>query len=115
MKFNQILLLSFALFGCTQTAEVKPTYLTEKIEYPSKNILGFENLFGDGLDSQKNVEIFGNLERDKTYGESGDNRVFSGHQTLDGGYIMIGYTKPETQNNPDILLIKTDSQGRVFD
>ena len=61
MKFNQILLLSFALFGCTQTAEVKPNYMTEKIEYSSKNILGFENLFGDGVDSQKNGGIFGVL------------------------------------------------------
>ena len=67
MKFIQILLLSFVLFGCTQTAEVKPTYLTEKIEYPSKNILGFENLFGDGLDSQKNVEIFGVLHFPDNY------------------------------------------------
>ena len=67
MKFIQILLFSFALYGCTQTAEVKPTYLTEKIEYPSKNILGFENLFGDGLDSQKNVEIFGVLHFPDNY------------------------------------------------
>ena len=61
------MLLSFALFGCTQTAELKPTYLTEKIEYPSKNILGFENLFGDSLDSQKNVEIFGVLHFPDNY------------------------------------------------
>lgn len=67
MKFFQFLLLSFALFGCTQTTEVKPTYLTEKIVYPSKNILGFENLFGDGLDSQKNVEIFGVLHFPDNY------------------------------------------------
>ena len=67
MKFIQILLLSSVLFGCTQTAEVKPTYLTEKIVYPSKNILGFENLFGDGLDSQKNVEIFGVLHFPDNY------------------------------------------------
>tara|TARA_X000000368_G_scaffold137569_1_gene108147 strand:+ start:306 stop:656 length:351 start_codon:yes stop_codon:yes gene_type:complete len=80
-------------------------------------ITGYSDSFGDGgFDAWWiKVDPNGNLERDKTYGESGDNRVFSGHQTSDGGYIMIGYTKPETQNNPDILLIKTDSQGRVFD
>ena len=80
-------------------------------------ITGYSDSFGDGgFDAWWiKVDHNGNLERDKIYGESGDNRVFSSHQTLDGGYIMIGYTKPETQNNPDILLIKTDSQGRVFD
>ena len=67
MKFIQIILLSFTLFACTQTAEVKPTYLTEKIEYSSKNILGFENLFDDGLNSQKNVKIFGVLHFPDNY------------------------------------------------
>ena len=70
MKFIQILLLSFALYGCTQTAEVKPNYMTEKIEYSSKNILGFENLFGDGLNSQKNVKIFGVLHFPDNYDSS---------------------------------------------
>ena len=61
MRFSQIIFLSLLLFGCTKPVDVKSTYLTEKIEYSSKNILGFENLFGDGLNSQKNVKIFGVL------------------------------------------------------
>ena len=67
MKFIQITLLSSFLFGCTQEVEVQPTYLTEKIEYSSKNILGFENLFGNGLNSQENVEIFGILHFPDNY------------------------------------------------
>ena len=67
MRISQIIFLSLLLFGCTKQVEVKPTYLTEKIEYSSKNILGFENLFGDGLDSQKNVEIFGVLHFPDNY------------------------------------------------
>ena len=67
MKFIQIILLSSFLFGCTQEVEVQPTYLTEKIEYSSKNILGFENLFGNGLNSQENVEIFGILHFPDNY------------------------------------------------
>ena len=59
MKHIQILSLALFIFGCSQPVEVKSSYLTEKIEYASKNILGFENLFGDGLNAQKNLEIFG--------------------------------------------------------
>ncbi len=59
MKYIQILPLALLIFSCSQPVEDKPTYLTEKIEYASKNILGFENLFGDGLNAQKNLEIFG--------------------------------------------------------
>jgi dienelactone hydrolase len=58
MKFIQFIVLSFFIFGCSQSANVEPTYLTEKVKYPSKNILGFENLFGGGLNAQKDIEIF---------------------------------------------------------
>ena len=61
MKVFQIIFLPFLLYACSQSAEIEQTYLTEKIEYSSKNILGFENLFGDGLTSQKNVKIYGVL------------------------------------------------------
>jgi len=61
MKFIQFIVLSFFIFGCSQSANVEPTYLTEKVKYPSKNILGFENLFGGGLNAQKDIEIFGVL------------------------------------------------------
>ncbi len=67
MKLIQIISLALFIFGCSQPAEVKPTYLTEKIEYASKNILGFENLFGDGLHAQKNVKIFGVLHFPDNY------------------------------------------------
>jgi hypothetical protein len=67
MRISQIIFLSLLLFGCTKQVEVKPTYLTEKIEYFSKNILGFENLFGDGLNSQENVKIFGVLHFPDNY------------------------------------------------
>ena len=61
MKFIQFIVLSFFIFGCSQSANVEPTHLTEKVKYPSKNILGFENLFGGGLNAQKDIEIFGVL------------------------------------------------------
>jgi dienelactone hydrolase len=67
MKFIQCIVLSFFIFGCSQSANVEPTYLTEKVKYPSKNILGFENLFGGGLNAQKDIEIFGVLHFPNNY------------------------------------------------
>ena len=67
MKFIQCIVLSFFIFGCSQSANVEPTYLTEKVKYPSKNILGFENLFGGGLIAQKDIEIFGVLHFPDNY------------------------------------------------
>ena len=59
VKFIQITFFSLFLLGCSQSVEVEREHLTEKIEYSSKNILGFENLFGDDLNSQENIKIFG--------------------------------------------------------
>ena len=67
MKFIQFIVLSFFIFGCSQSANVEPTHLTEKVKYPSKNILGFENLFGGGLNAQKDIEIFGVLHFPDNY------------------------------------------------
>ena len=67
MKFIQFIVLSFFIFGCSQSANVEPTYLTEKVKYPSKNILGFENLFCGGLNAQKDIEIFGVLHFPDNY------------------------------------------------
>ena len=49
----------FFLVGCSDLKNEKPAYLTEKIFYPSKNILGFENIFNSNLGTQNDVEIFG--------------------------------------------------------
>ena len=53
MKYIQIIFISLCFVGCSQAAKVETSYLTEKIVYQSKNILGFENLFGDGLKAQQ--------------------------------------------------------------
>ena len=49
----------FFVAGCSDLKKEKPAYLTEKIFYPSKNILGFENIFNSNLSTQNDVEIFG--------------------------------------------------------
>ena len=67
MKYTQLIFLSFFVLGCSQSIKVEPSYLTEKVEYSSKNIFGFENLFGDGLNGQANVEVFGVLHFPDNY------------------------------------------------
>ncbi len=78
---------------------------------------GYSDSFGSGGFDPWWIKVDqnGNYEKDQVYIDNGDSRVFSGSQTLDGGFVMVGYTVPENQNHPDILLIKMDSQGRLFD
>ena len=56
----------------------------------------------------------GNVEWSKAYGGDGDDRGFDIEITDDGGYILAGYSdsyNPEEEH--DILLIKTDSEGEL--
>ena len=70
MKFFLILLVSLSLLNCSQSDQQEPTYHTERVEYISKNILGFENLFGDGLALQEDEEVFGILHFPDNYDSS---------------------------------------------
>lgn len=47
----------------------------------------------------------------KTYGGSGSDYGFSVQQTLDGGYIIVGWTDSYGAGEIDIWLIKTHSNG----
>mgnify|MGYP001227184991 FL=1 len=67
MKFYQVIFALLFLFGCSESVQIEQTYQTEKIKYDSKNILGFENLFGTGLEVQKDVEVFGVLHFPDNY------------------------------------------------
>ena len=58
------------VFGCTNQKEPSYEYLTEKIFFPSKNILGFENIFDEGLDSQEDIEVFGIMHFPDNYDSS---------------------------------------------
>jgi len=72
MKFYQAFFVLLLICGCSQSGQTEKTYpyKTERIEYASKNILGFENLFGDGLELQEDEEVFGILHFPDNYDSS---------------------------------------------
>ncbi|MBT9130554.1 MAG: hypothetical protein DDT41_00840 [candidate division WS2 bacterium] len=59
------------------------------------------------LDSQ------GKVIWEKTYGGKYDDVAYSIRQTLDGGYIVAGYTDSFGVGGYDVYLLKLDSQGKT--
>jgi hypothetical protein len=47
----------------------------------------------------------------KTFGSSGHNRGYSVQQTVDGGYIITGFTSGGPPRHGELCLIKTDASG----
>ena len=47
----------------------------------------------------------------QTYGGSDQSRAYSVQLTMDGGYIIAGFTTPMFLQDSDFCLVKTDSQG----
>jgi hypothetical protein len=48
---------------------------------------------------------------EKTYGGSENDEGYSVQETMDGGFILAGYTKSSGAGEGDVYLIKTDSMG----
>ena len=52
----------------------------------------------------------GDRQWSNTFGGDGDDRCYSAIQTLDGGYMLIGYTNSFGSSN-DLWMVKTDANG----
>jgi hypothetical protein len=59
------------------------------------------------------TDSLGNLLWDTTYGGTSDDFGYTAHQTLDGGYTMVGYMTMPT-GKWDVYLVKTDSLGNIM-
>ena len=59
------------------------------------------------------IDSNGNKLWDRTYGGSKHDEGKSVQQTNDGGYIIVGNTESYGNGNPDIWLLKVDSEGRL--
>jgi hypothetical protein len=57
------------------------------------------------------TDEFGNEEWDQTFGQEEYDSAFSAQQTIDGGYIITGYSVFPDEEQTDSWLIKTDEFG----
>jgi hypothetical protein len=58
------------------------------------------------------TDLAGVVQWDKTFGGSGDDRIYSIVKTSDGGYALGGYTSSE-YGDLDVWLVKVDSEGNA--
>jgi uncharacterized protein (TIGR02145 family) len=57
------------------------------------------------------TDSYGNEEWNQTYGGDSNDNGRDIHQVSDGGYIAIGSTRSNEEHDPNVWLIKTDSNG----
>ena len=76
-------------------------------------ITGYTASFGEGNNDIYLVktDVNGKTLWTKTYGGSGDDVAYSVLQTIDGGYIIAGYTNSFGNGGYDVYLIKTNALG----
>jgi len=79
-------------------------------------LAGYTESFGvGGRDSWLvKTDEYGNMEWNKTYGGTGNDRISSLVETSDGGYALAGYTYSFGAGGWDFWLVKTDAAGNML-
>ena len=78
-------------------------------------IAGYTDSFGENSGFNVwllKIDALGNLLWDKTFGGDGNDRALSVNQSLDGGFVLTGFSN-SIDNASDILIIKTDDKGNI--
>ena len=78
-------------------------------------IAGYTDSFGENSGFNVwllKIDSLGNLLWDKTFGGDGNDRALSVNQSLDGGFVLTGFSN-SIDNASDILIIKTDDKGNI--
>ena len=76
-------------------------------------LAGWTRSYGAGNDDfwLVKTDSNGNKQWDKTFGGVYWDKAYSVQQTMDGGYVLVGYTDSYGVGPSDFWLVKTDSSG----
>ena len=79
-------------------------------------IAGWTDSFGAGMNDVYLIKTDANGDTlwSKTYGGPYNDEGLSVQQTLDGGYIISGYSNAYASGNANLYLIKTNAQGNTL-
>ena len=61
MRYLLVIFSSILIISCEDQPQTPSKYQTERVDFISKNIYGFENMFGEALNSQVDQPSFGTL------------------------------------------------------
>ena len=91
-------------------------YLKQSIDQTYDNGFFITSTVESNNGNKQDIKIIktdenGNEQWSQVFGELGSDYGFSGHQTIDGGFILTGSKEPDNNSNLDIWLIKTDENG----
>lgn len=100
----------FKAFGGT---DVDRGYCVKQLSEGGYIITGYTASTGAGLDDMLIIKTDsnGNTIWEKTYGGSGRDYGNCILQTIDGGYVVAGYTLSFGAGSEDVWIVKTDSSG----
>ena len=62
------------------------------------------------------LDANGSIKWERTYGGTGEDRAYEVQQTLDGGFIVAGYTHPDdavAEYDDNIYVLKLNKTGEL--